>query len=32
VDSARYVDFLHIARFEDRWRIVSVLWEPLVRG
>jgi hypothetical protein len=32
VDSARYVDFLHIARFEDRWRIVSVLWEPKVRG
>jgi Putative lumazine-binding len=28
VDSARYVDFLHIARFDDRWRIVSVLWEP----
>lgn len=32
VDSARYVDFLHIARFEDRWRIVNVLWEPLKRG
>ncbi|HET7180908.1 MAG TPA: nuclear transport factor 2 family protein [Candidatus Limnocylindrales bacterium] len=32
VDSARYVDFLHIARFEDRWRIVSVLWEPRERG
>jgi hypothetical protein len=31
VDSARYVDFLHIARFEDRWRIVSVLWEPRER-
>jgi hypothetical protein len=31
VDSARYVDFLHIARFEDRWRIVSVLWEPKER-
>ena len=31
VDSARYVDFLHIARFEDRWRIVNVLWEPLTR-
>jgi hypothetical protein len=31
VDSARYVDFLHIARFEDRWRIVSVLWEPQER-
>jgi hypothetical protein len=27
VDSARYVDFLHIARFDDRWRIVNVLWE-----
>jgi hypothetical protein len=32
VDSARYVDYLHIARFEDRWRIVSVLWEPRERG
>jgi Putative lumazine-binding len=32
VDSARYVDFLHIARFKDRWRIVSVLWEPRERG
>ena len=31
VDSARYVDYLHIARFEDRWRIVSVLWEPQER-
>jgi hypothetical protein len=32
VNSARYVDYLHIARFEDRWRIVSVLWEPRERG
>ena len=32
VDSARYVDYLHIGRFEDRWRIVNVLWEPLTRG
>jgi hypothetical protein len=32
VDSANYVDFLHIARFKDRWRIVSVLWEPRERG
>ena len=32
VDSARYVDFLHLARFEDRWRIVNVLWEPLRRA
>jgi hypothetical protein len=32
VDSARYVDYLHIARFQDRWRIVNVLWEPLKRG
>jgi len=28
VDSARYVDLLQVARFHDRWRIVSVLWEP----
>jgi hypothetical protein len=32
VDSARYVDFLHIGRFEDRWRIVNVLWAPKERG
>ena len=31
VNSAGYVDYLHIARFEDRWRIVNVLWEPLER-
>lgn len=31
VDSVRYVDYLHIGRFEDRWRIVNVLWEPLKR-
>jgi len=31
VDSAGYVDYLHIGRFEDRWRIVNVLWEPLRR-
>jgi len=32
VDSAHYVDYLHVGRFEDRWRIVNVLWEPMVRG
>lgn len=32
VDSAGYVDYLHLGRFEDRWRIVNVLWEPLRRG
>jgi hypothetical protein len=31
VDSSRYVDFLHIVRLDDRWRIVSVLWEPRER-
>jgi signal transduction histidine kinase len=31
VDSARYVDYLQIGRFEDRWRIVNVLYEPLKR-
>ena len=31
VNSAGYVDYLHIARFEDRWRIVNVLFEPLER-
>jgi hypothetical protein len=29
VKSAGYLDYLHIARFEDRWRIVNVLFEPL---
>lgn len=32
VDSARYIDYLHIGRFEDRWRIVNVFWEPLARA
>jgi len=32
VNSAGYVDYLHIGRFEDRWRIVNVLWEPLKRA
>lgn len=32
VDSARYVDFLHIARFQDRWRIVNVLWQLRDQG
>lgn len=32
VDSARYVDYLQIARFEDRWRIVNILWAPLTRA
>jgi hypothetical protein len=31
VDSAGYVDYLHIGRFDDRWRIVNVLWEPQTR-
>ncbi len=31
VNSAGFVDYLHIARFEKRWRIVNVLWEPLER-
>jgi hypothetical protein len=32
VNSAAYVDYLHIGRFEDRWRILNVLWEPLTQG
>jgi hypothetical protein len=32
VDSAPYIDLLHIVRLEDRWRIVSVLWEPRERA
>jgi hypothetical protein len=31
VDSARFVDYLQIARFADRSRIVNVLYEPLTR-
>ncbi len=31
LNSAGFVDYLHIARFEDRWRIVNVLWKPLDR-
>jgi hypothetical protein len=25
--SSRYMDYLHIARFGDRWQIVNVLWQ-----
>jgi hypothetical protein len=32
VRSAAYVDYLHIARFEDRWRIVNILWKPLIEA
>ena len=32
VDSARYVDYLHIGRFADRWRVLDVLWEPRTQG
>jgi hypothetical protein len=32
VTSAAYVDYLHIGRFEERWRIVNVLWERLTRA
>ncbi len=31
VDSARYVDYLHIGRLPDRWQILDVLWEPRTR-
>jgi hypothetical protein len=26
--SARYVDYLHLAKWNDRWVIVNVLWGP----
>lgn len=32
VNSAGYVDYVHIGRFPDRWRIINVLWEPLTRA
>jgi hypothetical protein len=25
--SAAYMDYLHVARFDDGWRIVNVLWQ-----
>jgi Putative lumazine-binding len=28
VVSAAFVDYLHLARFDQRWLIVNVLWEP----
>jgi hypothetical protein len=27
VRSSAYLDYLHIARFDDRWLIVNVLWQ-----
>ena len=28
VDGPEWVDFLHMARWNGRWVIVNVLWEP----
>jgi hypothetical protein len=28
VASSAYIDYLHIARFGDRWLLVNVLWQP----
>ena len=28
VEGGPYVDFLHVGRFGNAWRIVNVLWEP----
>ena len=28
VEGGPYIDFLHVGRFGDGWRIVNVLWEP----
>jgi hypothetical protein len=28
IEGGPYVDFLHVGRFGDAWRIVNVLWEP----
>ena len=30
VTSVPYVDYLQVARFDDRWLIVNVLWRPRV--
>jgi hypothetical protein len=27
VDAHDWIDYLHIARWDDRWVIVNVLWE-----
>ena len=27
VDASRWVDYLHMAKVEGRWRIINVLWE-----
>jgi Putative lumazine-binding len=28
VDSARYVDYLHVVHTRDGWKVVNVLWHP----
>ncbi len=28
--SSRFMDHVQVARFEDRWRLVNVLWQPRV--
>ena len=28
IDTATWVDLLHVARFGDDWKIVNVLWDP----
>ena len=28
IEGGPYLDFLHVGRFGDAWRIVNVLWEP----
>jgi hypothetical protein len=32
IDADSWVDYLHIARWNDRWVIVNVLWELRPRG
>jgi len=30
--SARYVDYLHLAKWNEQWLIVNVLWAPRAQG
>ena len=32
IDAGLWIDYLHIARWNDEWKIVNVLWEMAPRG
>ena len=29
--SVDFIDYAHIAKFKDGWKIVNVLWEPIIK-